>query len=131
MVFKARKDNGGVVDKKINLAGRPLKGDEKTVTRREAKDKELLSLARKIKPHLALGMKESVRILHNEKSADANKIRVTAFLYKTYHEILDDVYAPTREDEPQDEKPEVQEVQPDGRPVFSLRMLPVTEEKQD
>ena len=131
MVFKARKDNGGVVDKKINLAGRPLKGGEKTVTRREAKDKELLSLARKLKPHLALGLKESVKILENAESADANKIRVTAFLYKTYHEILDDVYAPTREDEPQDEKPEVQEVQPDNRPVFSLRMLPVAEEKQD
>lgn len=131
MVFKARKDNGGQIDPSINRNGRPLKGDEKTITRREAKDKELLSLARKLKPHLALGLKESVKILENAESADANKIRVTAFLYKTYHEILDDVYAPTREDEPQDEKPEVQEVQPDNRPVFSLRMLPVVEEKQD
>lgn len=131
MPFVSTKENGGKRDPNISKKGRPLKGDEKTITRREAKDKELLSLARKLKPHLALGLKESVKILENAESADANKIRVTAFLYKTYHEILDDVYAPTREDEPQDEKPEVQEVQPDNRPVFSLRMLPVAEEKQD
>lgn len=131
MPFVSTKDNGGVPDKNVNRKGRPLKKDTQTLTRREAKDKELLSLARKLKPHLALGLKESVKILENAESADANKIRVTAFLYKTYHEILDDVYAPTREDEPVDEKPEVQEVQPDNRPVFSLRMLPVAEEKQD
>lgn len=131
MPFVSTKDNGGVPDKNVNRKGRPLKKDTQTLTRREAKDKELLSLARKLKPHLALGLKESVKILENAESADANKIRVTAFLYKTYHEILDDVYAPTREDEPVDEKPEVQEVQPDNRPVFSLKMLPRTEQQTE
>jgi len=130
MVFKARKDNGGKVDPAINTRGRPLKGDEKTLTRREAKDKELLSLARKLKPHLASGLKEAVAILENKESADTNKIKVVAFLYKTYHELLDDVYAPSREDEPTEESGEVkvEEVQPDNRPVFSLRILPQPEE---
>ena len=44
MVFKARKDNGGQIDSAINTRGRPLKKDEKTLTRREAKDKEMLTL---------------------------------------------------------------------------------------
>ena len=123
MVFVATKDNGGVPDKNVNRKGRPLKGDEKTLTRRAAKDKELLSLARKLKPHLALGLKESVRILENKEAADANKIRVTAFLYKTYHELLDDVYAPSRDDEEKGEEKVVEEVQPDNRPVFSLKII--------
>ena len=123
MPFVSRKNNGGKVDSRINTRGRPLKGDEKTLTRREAKDKELLSLARKLKPHLASGLKEAVTILENKESADANKIKVVAFLYKTYHELLDDVYAPSRDDEPKEEDTTVEDVQPQNPMLFSLKMI--------
>lgn len=130
MPFVSRKNNGGKVDSRINTRGRPLKGDEKTLTRREAKDKELLSLARKLKPHLASGLKEAVSILENKDAADANKIKVVAFLYKTYHELLDDVYAPSREDEIPEDQTVVQEVQPQNQPILSLRIVePKSEEE--
>ena len=123
MPFVSRKNNGGKVDSRINTRGRPLKGDEKTLTRREAKDKELLSLARKLKPHLASGLKQVVAILEDEQAAHTNKIKVTAFLYKTYHELLDDVYAPSRDDEPKEEDTTVEDVQPQNPMLFSLKMI--------
>ncbi len=42
MPFVSTKDNGGKRDSNINKAGRPLKKDTQTLTRREAKDKEII-----------------------------------------------------------------------------------------
>lgn len=123
MVFKARKDNGGRLDPSINAKGRPLKGDEKTLTRREAKDKELLSLARKWKPHVSTAMKEVIRILENENASESNKLKAAAFWVKTYQDLMNEIYAASRGDEPQESDLQIQDVQPDSRPVFSLRMV--------
>lgn len=131
MVFKARKDNGGALDKNINKFGRPLKGDEKTLTRREAKDKELLSLARKWKPHVSTAMKEVIRILENENASESNKLKAAAFWVKTYQDLMNEIYAASRGDEPSEEQTGVIEVQPDNRPVFSLRMINTEELSKD
>ena len=123
MVFKARKDNGGQIDSAINTRGRPLKKDEKTLTRREAKDKEMLTLARKLKPGAQVALKEALKILNNDKASEAAKLKAAEIYLKYFHLTVDKLYQPSGADELPEDQTKVEDVQPDGRPVFSLRMV--------
>lgn len=115
MVFKARKDNNGQLDENINTKGKIKPNREKS--RREIKEQELLSLLRKIKPHIADSVMTASRIMKNDDSADANKLKSAALLISLYKELLKDAY------EGGDEDANGTEVQPNGGPVFSLRMV--------
>ena len=123
MVFKARKDNGGQIDSAINTRGRPLKKDEKTLTRREAKDKEMLTLARKLKPGAQVALKEALKILNNEKASEAAKLKAAEIYLKYFHLTVNTLYAPSSADEIPESETKVEDVQPDNRPVFSLKIL--------
>ena len=123
MVFKARKDNGGQIDSAINTRGRPLKKDEKTLTRREAKDKEMLTLARKLKPGAQVALKEALKILNNDKASEAAKLKAAEIYLKYFTLTMDKLYAPSGADELPEEQTKVEDVQPDNRPVFSLKII--------
>lgn len=123
MVFKARKDNGGQIDSAINTRGRPLKKDEKTLTRREAKDKEMLTLARKLKPGAQVALKEALKILNNDKASEAAKLKAAEIYLKYFHLTVNTLYAPSAADEIPESETKVEDVQPDNRPVFSLKIL--------
>ena len=131
MVFKARKDNGGQIDSAINTRGRPLKKDEKTLTRREAKDKEMLTLARKLKPGAQVALKEALKILNNDKASEAAKLKAAEIYLKYFHLTVDKLYQPSGADELPEGQTKVEDVQPDNRPLFSLKMLPQPEEKEE
>lgn len=131
MVFKARKDNGGQIDSAINTRGRPLKKDEKTLTRREAKDKEMLTLARKLKPGAQVALKEALKILNNDKASEAAKLKAAEIYLKYFHLTVDKLYQPSGADELPEDQMKVEDVQPDNRPLFSLKMLPQPEEKEE
>ena len=123
MPFVSTKDNGGKRDANINKLGRPLKKDEKTLTRREAKDKEMLTLARKLKPGAQVALKEALKILNNEKASEAAKLKAAEIYLKYFTLTMDKLYAPSGADELPEDQTKVEDVQPDGRPVFSLRMI--------
>ena len=117
----------------INKAGRPKEEDRKKVTRRSLRDKELMQLARKLRPHQSAAIMEAVRIMGNKEATDANKLKAVAFLSDTYRKLINEIY----EGEPDgDDKGQVSvedtpvEVQPqvDNRPVFSLRVLSTPED---
>lgn len=116
MAFKKREENGGEIDKKINTSGRP-KGSGKKLNRGEIRDKELIALLRKVKPHLAKSYMEVAKILNKEEASDQNKLKAAAFFDSIYRAMLNDVYDienPT----------EVEEVQPQQTgAVFSLKMI--------
>lgn len=114
MVFRSRKDNNGELDSNINVRGKIKPNREKS--RREIKEQELLSLLRKIKPHIADSVMTASRIMKNAESNDANKLKSAALLISLYKELLKDAY------EGGDEEAEGTEVQPNA-PVFSLRMI--------
>ena len=122
MVFKARKDNGGKLDENINLSGRIKPNREKS--RREIKEQELLSLLRKIKPHIADSVMTASRIMKNAESNDGNKLKSAALLISLYKELLKDAY------EGGDEDAEGLEVQPNA-PSFSLHVIPQKEKEED
>ena len=123
MPFIATKDNGGVPDKNVNRKGRPLKKDEKTLTRREAKDKEMLTLARKLKPGAQVALKEALKILNNDKASEAAKLKAAEIYLKYFHLTVNTLYAPSAADEIPESETKVEDVQPDNRPVFSLKIL--------
>ena len=129
MVFKARKDNGGQIDSAINTRGRPLKKDEKTLTRREAKDKEMLTLARKLKPGAQVALKEALKILNNDKASEAAKLKAAEIYLKYFHLTVDKLYQPSGADELPESETKVEDVQPDNRPVFSLKIINNEEEQ--
>lgn len=126
MPFVSTKDNGGKRDSNINKAGRPLKKDTQTLTRREAKDKEMLTLARKLKPGAQVALKEALKILNNDKASEAAKLKAAEIYLKYFHLTVNTLYAPSAADEIPESETKVEDVQPDNRPVFSLHMLPVS-----
>ena len=123
MPFVSTKDNGGVPDKNVNRKGRPLKKDTQTLTRREAKDKEMLTLARKLKPGAQIALKEALKILNNDKASEAAKLKAAEIYLKYFHLTVDKLYAASGADELPEDQVEVTDVQPDNRPVFSLKIL--------
>jgi hypothetical protein len=131
MVFKKRSENGGKIHEDINTRGRPLKKDTQTLTRREAKDKEMLTLARKLKPGAQVALKEALKILNNDKASEAAKLKAAEIYLKYFHLTVDKLYQPSGADELPEEQTKVEDVQPDNRPLFSLKMLPQPEEKEE
>ena len=130
MVFKARKDNGGQIDSAINTRGRPLKKDQKTLTRREAKDKEMLTLARKLKPGAQVALKEALKILNNDKASEAAKLKAAEIYLKYFHLTVDKLYQPSGADELPESETKVEDVQPKHKPAFSLHMIPPKTEEE-
>ena len=105
----------------INKAGRPKEEDRKKVTRRSLRDKELMQLARKLRPHQSAAIMEAVRIMGNKEATDANKLKAVAFLSDTYRKLIVDIY----EGEPEEDTGnDPAEIQPQSGPVFSLHVLP-------
>jgi hypothetical protein len=118
MVFKKRSELNGEIDPRINTKGTIKPNREKT--RREIKEQELLSLLRKIKPHIADSVMTASKIMKNNDSADANKLKSAALLIGLYKDLLKDAY------EGGDEDSEGTEVQPNA-PSFSLTMIKPSE----
>ena len=130
MVFKKRSENGGKIHEDINTRGRPLKKDQKTLTRREAKDKEMLTLARKLKPGAQVALKEALKILNNDKASEAAKLKAAEIYLKYFTLTMDKLYAPSGADELPEEQTKVEDVQPDNRPLFSLKIIQNQEEQE-
>lgn len=129
MPFVSTKDNGGKRDSNINKAGRPLKKDTQTLTRREAKDKEMLTLARKLKPGAQVALKEALKILNDPKASEAGKLKAADIYLKYFQLTMDKLYAASAADELPESEMTIQDVQPDNRPVFSLKIINNEEEK--
>lgn len=123
MPFVAKENNNGKIDKNINRRGRPLKGDEKTLTRREAKDKEMLTLARKLKPGAQVALKEALKILNDPKASEAGKLKAADIYLKYFQLTMDKLYAASAADELPESEMTIQDVQPDNRPLFSLKII--------
>jgi hypothetical protein len=116
MVFKVRSIDG-VIDPRINLNGRPTKSD-KPLTNKQIREREFLSLLRKVKPLLAPAIATAFKISQNEDGKDVDKLKASALIIGLYKELLGDAY-----DMKYDEQ-DAEEVQPTNKsPVFSLTMI--------
>lgn len=115
-MFVKKSENGGVVDPKINLAGRKP-NDGSKLTNRDLRSRELLMLLRKIRPHVADAIMSAALIMKNESAADQNKLKAATILLDNYRKLTLDLYDG---DDPEGEGEEVQKQNPN---TFSLKMI--------
>lgn len=101
-------------------SGRPKNSErEKQPTNRELKERELLMLLRKIKPHVAEAIMQASRIMKNEEASHQNQLKAATILLDNYRRLTLDLYDGDEEKLEQ----EGTEVQQNNAPVFSLRMI--------
>ena len=122
MVFKTRQELNGQLDPDINALGR-IK-PTKALTKREIKDRELLSLARKVKPLMAEAIGVSAKVMRDEKATHASQLKASALLLTIYQQLVRDIYEGKEEDEEGQSHQEIQE----QKPIFSLTMVQSPEE---
>ncbi len=123
MAFIATKDNDGKRDPAIWSAGRQKKADSRT--KKEIREAELLSVARKIKSHVAKAIMTSAKILDREEAKDSDKIAASKLILTEYLKLIDSVYLT------EDETEVGQEVQQQNVPTFSLHVLKPNETKEE
>lgn len=108
-------------DPRINRSGRIPKHamtEEDKPSRRALKDKELLMLLRKIKPHVADSVLKAAQIMRADDASHLNQLKAATLLLDTYRKLTIDMY-----DGEEDEENPAEEVQTDSVPVFSLRVV--------
>ena len=102
----------------INKAGRPPAPKGEKPTNRELRERELMMLLRKIKPHISDAVMQASLIMKNEQTSDMNRLKAAVILIDAYRKLTLDVYDG---EDPEAEGTEVQEQ--NNMPVFSLRVL--------
>ena len=126
--FKSREQLGGVLDPRINSKGNPNIGKYakenagKKLTNRELREREFMSLLRKLKPHVAGAIMTAVKIMGSEDAAHQNKLKAATIILQQYKEVMEGVY-----DKDYDEEAG-EEVQQNNSPVFSLKVVNGTDE---
>ena len=102
-----------------NPNGRPRR--DSTVdkpTNRELKERELVMLLRKIKPHVAEAIMQAAAIMKNAEASHQNQLKAATILLDNYRRLTLDMY----DGEDQADEAGV-EVQQNNAPVFSLKMV--------
>lgn len=110
-------------DKNINRKGRPTIEDqvEDKPTRRQLKDKELLTLLRKIKPYMSDAILKSVQIMQDDKAAHQNQLRAAVTILDLYRKLVLDMYDGEVPEDAEDNPPEIQRTNP--KATFSLTVV--------
>ena len=98
--------------KRDNLLGKP--------TNRELKERELVMLLRKIKPHVAEAIMQAANIMKNEEASHQNQLKAATILLDNYRRLTLDLYDGD-EEKLEQEGTEVQ--QNNSGPVFSLKIV--------
>jgi hypothetical protein len=108
----------------INKAGRPPAPKGEKPTNRELRERELMMLLRKIRPHVASAVSQAAKIMQNDEASHMNQLKAATILLDAYRKLTLDVYDG---EEPDAEGTEIQEQ--NNMPVFSLRVLENKEDK--
>lgn len=125
--FKSKDSLGGELDPRINSKGNPniamyannrkAKPDGTKLTNREIRQREFLSLLRKIKPHAASAIARAASIMNNKEASHQNVLKAAVILLQQYRETMEAVY-----DKEYDEDAG-EEIQQNNSPVFSLKIV--------
>lgn len=112
-------------DPRINRSGRPT-DDERFAkkTNRELRQRELLLLLRKFKPHVASAVMRAVDVMDDKEAAHQNQLKAATIILDNYRKLVIDLYG---DDVDGDE--EGVPVQEENKPIFSMKVVDFT--KQD
>lgn len=87
-------------------------------TNRELKERELVMLLRKIKPHVAEAIMQAANIMKNDEASHQNQLKAATILLDNYRRLTLDMY----DGEEQADEAGV-EVQQNNAAVFSLKVV--------
>jgi Family of unknown function (DUF5681) len=87
-------------------------------TNRELKERELVMLLRKIKPHVAEAIVQAANIMKNQEASHQNQLKAATILLDNYRRLTLDMY----DGEDQADEAGV-EVQQNNAAVFSLKVV--------
>lgn len=85
-------------------------------TNRDLKERELIMLLRKIKPHVAEAITQAAKIMKNEEASHQNQLKAATVLLDNYRRLTLDVYDGQEEEEGT-------EIQQQNAPLFSLKVV--------
>lgn len=122
MPFKSKDKLNGQVDPNINQNGRIKSADK--MTNRQLRERELLSLLRKLKPHVTDSIMTAADIMKNKEASDQNKLKAAVILLDNYQKMVLEMYDAGYDEEAGEE------IQQANAPVFSLKVVDKPEEKQ-
>lgn len=102
-----------------NPNGRPRKENiTDKPTNRELKERELVMLLRKIKPHVAEAIMQAAAIMKNQEASHQNQLKAATILLDNYRRLTLDMY----DGEEQADEAGV-EVQQNNAAIFSLKVV--------
>ena len=87
-------------------------------TNRELKERELVMLLRKIKPHVAEAIVQAANIMKNQEASHQNQLKAATILLDNYRRLTLDMY----DGEDQADEAGV-EVQQNNAAIFSLKVV--------
>ena len=108
-------------DPNINRKGRPIPERLEKPTRKQLKDRELLSLLRKLKPHVANAVMRAANIMDNKDAAHQNQLKAATIILDAYRKLNLDLYG-----DDVDGSEEGEPIQQDNKPLFSLTVVDST-----
>ena len=119
--FKSKEELGGEIDPRINVKGNPNIGKTRyfpeKMSNRQLRERELMGLLRKLKPHVADSIMAAVKIMKNQEAAHANQLKAATIILQQYKDTMLEVY-----DKDYDEDG-AEEIMQDNSPVFSLKIV--------
>lgn len=119
--FKSKEELGGEIDPRINTKGNPEFGKRnyfaEKKTNRQLRERELMSILRKLKPHVADAIMAAVNIMKNKEANHANQLKAATIILQQYKETMEAVY-----DKAYDEE-DGEEVQQQQAALFSLKVV--------
>lgn len=90
--FKSKEELGGEIDHRINTKGQPRNQRPMGMTRRSNHQAELVSLLRKLKPHMSAAVIRTSSIVSNPNSKDSDAVAAAKLLLSTYQSLMQDLY---------------------------------------
>jgi hypothetical protein len=123
MVFRRRDKLNGELDPNININGRIDGKKAEPLTNRKIREREFLSLLRKLKPHVAESINTAIKIMGCEKATDVNKLKAATIILAEYKSAITETY-----NKDYDEAEGVEPQPTTKAPVFSLTMVKNGEE---
>jgi hypothetical protein len=111
---KTRKAKGQQgIDPNIYTGPKTMPQDLPKLTNRELREKEMMSLIRKLKPEIRKAMKVALALMEDKEVPAATRLAASKFVFQEYKGLLGDLYKDKYDDEQGD-------VIQDNTPVFSL-----------
>lgn len=97
--FRTKQELGGEIDNRINVKGQPRNQRPMGMTRRSNHQSELVSLLRKLKPHMSAAVIRTSSIVSNPNSKDSDAVAAAKLLLSSYQSLLQDLYKDDEKEE--------------------------------